>query len=553
MSKKITIEDMQIFAKKKEGKCLSNEYINNRTKLKWQCKKGHTWEAIPTNIMRGKWCPKCVGRGKTIKDMQKIAENQEGKCLTKKYQGMHTKLKWQCKYGHIWMATPNNVKRGTWCPFCVGRRQTIKDMQKLAEKKGGKCLSKVYINGTTKLKWKCKEEHVWWAKPDPTKRGHWCPICSQNISERICRKIFENIFKEKFPKIRPKWLTTSKGNKLELDGFCNKLKIAFEYQGVQHFKSVPMFRETRSLNKQKKVDELKRTKCKENNINLIEIPYFIDYERLPGYIIKKCNKLNIKVPKITKNLDYKTMKIYSPAKPKEMQDLAKKQGGKCLSKRYINAKTKLRWQCKKGHIWEATPDNIKRGKWCPFCYGNITSSIGDMQKLAGKKGGKCLSTKYLGTHVKLKWQCKYGHIWENSPSNIKRGQWCPFCARIVRLTIEEMQDIARERGGKCLSKEYINNKTKLKWQCKEGHVWRAKPDTVKRGQWCPFCAGKRQTIKDMQKIAEERGGKCLSDKYVSAITKLKWQCKQRHVWESIPASVKSGTWCPICGRSKRKT
>jgi len=53
-----------------------------------------------------------------------------------------------------------------------------------------------------------------------------------------------------------------------------------------------------------------------------------------------------------------------------------------------------------------------------------------------------------------------------------------------KLTIEEMQRIAESRGGKCLSEKYINNRTKLKWQCEKGHIWEAAP----RRSWCPYCS-----------------------------------------------------------------
>ena len=73
------------------------------------------------------------------------------------------------------------------------------------------------------------------------------------------------------------------------------------------------------------------------------------------------------------------------------------------------------------------------------------------------------------------------------------------------LTIEEMQRIAAERGGKCLSSKYINSNTKLQWQCKEGHEWEAIPASVKRGHWCPFCSGIIPlSIEDMQKNAASR-------------------------------------------------
>lgn len=50
-----------------------------------------------------------------------------------------------------------------------------------------------------------------------------------------------------------------------------------------------------------------------------------------------------------------------------MQEIAKRKNGKCLSKKYINSQTKLTWQCREGHIWKAIPNNIKNGKWCPYC------------------------------------------------------------------------------------------------------------------------------------------------------------------------------------------
>lgn len=58
----------------------------------------------------------------------------------------------------------------------------------------------------------------------------------------------------------------------------------------------------------------------------------------------------------------------------------------------------------------------------------------------------------------------------------------------MTLTIEEMRDIARSRGGECLSEKYINSKTKLRWRCSEGHEWEAIPNNVKNHhRWCPFC------------------------------------------------------------------
>lgn len=52
-----------------------------------------------------------------------------------------------------------------------------------------------------------------------------------------------------------------------------------------------------------------------------------------------------------------------------MQQYALKHDGLCLSKIYINSINKLIWKCSNGHIWEATPTQIQRGQWCPECNG----------------------------------------------------------------------------------------------------------------------------------------------------------------------------------------
>ena len=56
-----------------------------------------------------------------------------------------------------------------------------------------------------------------------------------------------------------------------------------------------------------------------------------------------------------------------------------------------------------------------------------------------------------------------------------------------KLNIMEMQEIARQKGGKCLSNEYINARTSLIWQCNKGHKWKAEPQSIKYLKtWCPI-------------------------------------------------------------------
>ncbi|WP_156992329.1 hypothetical protein [Paraburkholderia oxyphila] len=54
-----------------------------------------------------------------------------------------------------------------------------------------------------------------------------------------------------------------------------------------------------------------------------------------------------------------------------------------------------------------------------------------MQEVAKARGGRCLSEVYLGTQVKLTWEWHLGHIWDAAPGNVLyRDAWCPFCFRL---------------------------------------------------------------------------------------------------------------------------
>lgn len=59
------------------------------------------------------------------------------------------------------------------------------------------------------------------------------------------------------------------------------------------------------------------------------------------------------------------------------------------------------------------------------------------------------------------------------------------------LDIEDMQQAAEFRGGKCVSKSMTKGDlyTKLEWVCHDGHHFFATPYTVlKAGHWCPECS-----------------------------------------------------------------
>ena len=111
--------------------------------------------------------------------------------------------------------------------------------------------------------------------------------------ENKCREVFENIFKTEFSKIRPSFLRNNKtGKNMELDGYNSDLKLAFEYQGQQHYNFSPYFHKTEEkFAEQVYRDKLKKELCEKNEIKLVEIPFNIEYDDLENYIKMKLYEL----------------------------------------------------------------------------------------------------------------------------------------------------------------------------------------------------------------------------------------------------------------------
>jgi hypothetical protein len=191
----------------------------------------------------------------TIQEVKKMAIKKGGKCLSRSYENNKTKLEWQCEKKHKWQSSLANINRGCWCPKCGVQRSakskikySIRDLHRWAKSKGGLCRSSKYVTTHTKYSWECAIGHNWDATFQQIKSSNsWCPHCSSGLGERICKDILEQAFKTDFIKTRKlTWLRTKQNTYLELDGYSEGKKIAFEHQGQQHYNTKTHFIKTKS-------------------------------------------------------------------------------------------------------------------------------------------------------------------------------------------------------------------------------------------------------------------------------------------------------------------
>ena len=235
----------------------------------------------------------------------------------------------------------------------------IETIRELARSRGGKLISKIYINSRTPLKWKCAKGHVWEALSNSVK-GHntWCPTCAldRSPSKEEVVKIINKLNK----------LAKTKGGKLLSTDYKNAMQ-KLEW------------------------------KCAKGHIFYSSTNAVKDH----GYWCLKCSgkeKLSIEI----------------------LQKDAAKKGGMIISKVYKNSNSKYKWQCSLGHIWSMRATNVRNGQWCPKCSTKAPLKIEDLKLLAKKRGGVLLTKKYMNAHQKLKWQCSVGHIWLADAANTKK-------------------------------------------------------------------------------------------------------------------------------------
>lgn len=263
-----------------------NGYKNRKQKFEITCENGHLFKVSLHSLQRGQWCPYCVGFERTIEDVCVFIDQHHpgAKVLSEKYEKCSKKLDIICENNHVFKSSFNSIKNGIWCPDCAGvKKHTIKDIINFVAEAHPHAvvLNTKYINNKSKLKIKCEKNHEFSIMPKKLFIGQWCPYCAQSRGENLCRKFFEDYFKSSFDKGYPKWLVNPlTKRKLELDGFNDKLKIAFEYQGEQHYVYPNMFHKNKKqFESQRKRDQIKRDLCLQNGVKLIEIYQFEKYTK----------------------------------------------------------------------------------------------------------------------------------------------------------------------------------------------------------------------------------------------------------------------------------
>ena len=189
-----------------------------------------------------------------------------------------------------------------------------------------------------------------------------------------------------------------------------------------------------------------------------------------------------------------------------------------------------------------------------------------------KNGALTAADITFGSKQIVWWKCALGHEWQATVNQRRGGRGCPYCTN--RKILVGFNDILTtdpiiaeewnyEKNGDLLPTMVGSGSAKnVWWRCKKGHEWQAKIYSRTQGKrGCPYCrnlkilAGDNDLMNQNPQLAAEwnydRNG-TLTPAQVSPFSKKKvwWKCEKGHEWEARIASRNPNNNCPYCGNKK---
>lgn len=439
-----------------------------------------------------------------------------------------------------------------------------------------------FIGTKHKHNWTCIFGHTFPSSLDGLKQKlkesrFPCPQCkpSQKREEWV-RFAFEQITCQNFPKQRPEWLVDDvTTNRLELDGYCENLALAFEYDGEQHTTHKPIFHTHEEFLDQQRRDALKDKLCKERGIALIRRKFDHD---IKDSIDELVNSIRSARPQAVKQ-DFVDWKKFNSRIDfdlvREANDYAAGRSGECRTSEIYDVNSKIKFYCPKhDHEWELSLRLIRaRPTWCNHCgyeqgaqKNKIVFDEQELIELGQQFDPPIKLLLWAGTneHDEYLWECSsetcefpFKMSLNDVRLRAREGlKPCPICNKKRRIQLWEMHRYAETKGGECISTA-IGPDKKVKFSCHnfEHPAFELAVSQVKNDEmWCECCrdkVNKRISQKEVADLCEKHQFRLLST-YLNNTQDLDIECRKCGHKEKMNLRTmrrRNGeSWCYYCAK-----
>jgi hypothetical protein len=311
---KLTNEDVD---KRLEGRDIERleDYTDMHTNMWWGCKRpdckkiGYKWEAEPMGLLNAPFygCPKCGGQEGYADEVidRKIKEQNRIHPITRIGQKLPDieNVEFRCDtcLKHWFPRIRDVLNNESGCPDCAIKARSMTNEEvdaKLIEM--GNEIKRIgeYKNMDMPVEWLCLNpscNNTWVVIAEGVLiKGTGCPLCAVGKSERKLGKLIKEYVKYDYYKHHKRLYFNDRYYWPDYYLEINGQKIIIERQGEQHYEPL-RWRKTMSQ-KQAEInffhqiirDNEMRWYCDDNNIKLVEIPYWLEENE----IIEELKDLN---------------------------------------------------------------------------------------------------------------------------------------------------------------------------------------------------------------------------------------------------------------------
>lgn len=279
-------------------------YVHNKIPVLITCPIHGDFSQNPRTHLQGKGCPKC-GRMRHkekmthskewfVKEARKVHGNKYSYERTN-YTRREDKVIITCPIHGDFKQKVDTHLAGHGCPKCFNdaKSKRMKDgkaseMAKMQVKSREQFIKDaiakhgdfynydkvVYKHSCIKVTITCPIHGDFRMQPNAHLNGHCCPRCRETIGERAISLFLERN-KYIFTYQHRIYYKDQNGTKryFIVDFYLPNTNTIIEFNGRQHYIPIGFFGGEKSFRRQVKRDDLLREYCKNNRINLIEIPY----------------------------------------------------------------------------------------------------------------------------------------------------------------------------------------------------------------------------------------------------------------------------------------
>ena len=515
-------------------------------KVWWKCSKGHAFQSIIRERVKGAGCPICNNK-KILKGFNDLATTHPILAQEWNYEknlnltpsqigaGSSKKVWWKCYNGHEWEATISHRKNGNGCPYCSNRKvfQGYNDLSSVHpdialqwnyERNGTLSPHDVTPACNKKIWWICEKGHEWEATVLNRHQGNNCPICANQqvlIGYNDLLTIHPYLSKEwnyeKNGELKPTDVVAGSNQKVWWIGNCGH-----EWQASVGSRSsgrgCPICANSSRISFPEKCVFYYLKKAFEDAQENVRLP--------------ELNKLEIDIyiPSIRVGVEYDGA-YWHPDLEKDIQkdficnkngitlyrireygcEVFDKDTWLQLPNNGINALEKIieLLIMRLSDTKQTENVDIERDRLLIYDAMEISAKERSIENLFPElakqwhptKNGKLTPKQFsIFSRKKVWWLGKCGHEWDASVHARTSGSDCPYCSNkrllkgfndLATTHPQLLQEWNYQKNTIVPNEIFAGSEILVWWKCDRGHEWQAFPYKRKSGEKCPYCSNHR--------------------------------------------------------------